>query len=49
VREVASNVGQALQTAMRGIEQANPHTLYGILVMRSGRTKTGSRMRCCEI
>lgn len=30
VREVASNVGQALQTAMRGIEQANPHTLYGI-------------------
>jgi type I restriction enzyme M protein len=30
VREVATNVGQALQTAMRGIEQANPHTLYGI-------------------
>ena len=30
VREVAVNVGQALQTAMRGIEQANPHTLYGI-------------------
>jgi type I restriction enzyme M protein len=30
VRTVASNVGQALQTAMRGIEQANPHTLYGI-------------------
>jgi type I restriction enzyme M protein len=30
VRRVASNVGQALQTALRGIEQANPHTLYGI-------------------
>lgn len=30
VRKVASNVGQALQTALRGIEQANPHTLYGI-------------------
>lgn len=30
VRNVVANVGQALQTAMRGIEQANPHTLYGI-------------------
>jgi type I restriction enzyme M protein len=30
VRKVATNVGHALQTAMRGIEQANPHTLYGI-------------------
>lgn len=30
VRAVASNVGQALQTAMRGIEKANPETLYGI-------------------
>jgi type I restriction enzyme M protein len=30
VRNVATNVGQALQLAMRGIEQANPHTLYGI-------------------
>ena len=30
VRKIATNVGQALQTAMRGIEQANPHTLYGI-------------------
>lgn len=29
VRKVASNVGQALQTALRGIEQANLHTLYG--------------------
>ena len=30
MRAVASNVGQALQRAMRGIEKANPETLYGI-------------------
>lgn len=30
VRAVTVNVGQALQTALRGIEHANPHTLYGI-------------------
>lgn len=30
VRAVATNVGQALQRALRGIEQANPETLYGI-------------------
>ncbi len=30
VRNVTSNVGQALQRAMRGIEKANPETLYGI-------------------
>ncbi|MCW1968497.1 MAG: type I restriction-modification system subunit M [Anaerolineae bacterium] len=30
VRKVVINVGLALQNAMRGIEQANPHTLYGI-------------------
>src|ERR1035438_9661731 len=30
VRAIAGNVGQALQTAMRGIEKANPETLYGI-------------------
>jgi type I restriction enzyme M protein len=30
VRKVAVNVGQTLQTALRGIEQSNPHTLYGI-------------------
>ncbi len=30
VRVVAANVGQALQKAMRGIEKANPDTLYGI-------------------
>jgi type I restriction enzyme M protein len=30
VRKVATNVGQSLQTALRGIEQSNPHTLYGI-------------------
>lgn len=30
VREVTTNVGQALQNAMRAIEQANPDTLEGI-------------------
>jgi type I restriction enzyme M protein len=30
VRAVTSNVGTALQKAMRGIEKANPETLYGI-------------------
>ena len=28
--ESVANVGQALQKAMRGIEKANPETLYGI-------------------
>ena len=31
VRKAARNVGQALQTAMRAIEKANPDKLYGIL------------------
>ena len=30
VRVVTTNVGQALQKAMRGIETSNPETLYGI-------------------
>ena len=30
VRAITSNVGQALQKAMRCIEKANPETLYGI-------------------
>jgi len=30
VRAVATSVGQSLQKAMRGIEKANPETLYGI-------------------
>lgn len=30
VRETATNVGMALQEAMRAIEKANPDTLYGI-------------------
>src|SRR3954447_24724133 len=30
VRRVTSNVGQALQKAMRCIERANPESLYGI-------------------
>lgn len=31
VRQVTSNVGQALQNAMRAIETANPDKLYGHL------------------
>jgi type I restriction enzyme M protein len=30
VRELTTNVGQALQSAMRSIEQANPDKLYGV-------------------
>lgn len=30
VRETTVNVGMAIQEAMRAIEKANPHTLYGI-------------------
>lgn len=30
VRQVTSNVGRALQTAMRGIEKSNPETLFAI-------------------
>jgi type I restriction enzyme M protein len=30
LRAVTTNVGQALQKALRGIERANPDTLYGI-------------------
>ena len=30
VRETTTNIGQALQNAMRAIEQANPETLHGI-------------------
>jgi len=30
VRERTTNVGLSIQQALRGIEQANPHTLYGI-------------------
>ena len=35
VRAVATNVGQALQGAMRAIEQANPDKLYGRLRRRA--------------
>jgi type I restriction enzyme M protein len=30
VRSISTNIGQAFHASMRGIEQANPHTLYGI-------------------
>jgi type I restriction enzyme M protein len=50
VRKVATNVGQALQTALRGIEQANPHTLYGIFGDAAvDQQRPALRMRCCAI
>ena len=49
VRAVTSNVGQALQKAMRGIEKANPETLYGIFGDAHGPTKIGCPTRCCAI
>jgi type I restriction enzyme M protein len=30
IRSTVTNIGQFLHASMRGIEQANPHTLYGI-------------------
>jgi len=39
VRVVTTNVGQALQKAMRGIETANPETLYAFSVMQRGQIK----------
>ena len=46
VRTVASNVGQALQRAMRAIEKANPETLYGIFGDASWTNKDHSPIRC---
>lgn len=46
VRAVTTNVGQALQKAMRGIEQANPERCTESSVTPSGPTKTGSRILC---
>lgn len=40
VRQTTSNVGQTIEKAFRGIEQANQELLYGILVMHSGVTRT---------
>ena len=47
VRAVATNVGQALQTALRGVERANPEHSTASSTMPSGPTKTASPMRCC--
>jgi hypothetical protein len=46
---VTKNVGTALQNAMREIERANADKLSVFLATRSGRTKTGFRMRFCLI
>jgi type I restriction enzyme M protein len=47
VRAVTTNVGQALQRALRGIEQANPDTLYGIFGDAQWTNKERLAMRCC--
>ena len=40
VRETTSNVGLAIEKALRGIEQTNQQALYGILEMLNGAIKT---------
>ena len=49
VRAVTTNVGQALQKAMRGIEKANPETLYGIFGDARGPTRIACPIRCSAI
>ena len=44
-RETTTNVGMAIQNAMREIEKANPDTLYGIFGMPVGRIKTDFLMQ----
>lgn len=46
VRETTSNVGQAIQTALRGIEQANQESLYGIFgdAQWSNKNKLSDRL-----
>jgi type I restriction enzyme M protein len=46
VRETTTNIGLALQNAMRAIEQANPDTLHGILVMPVGPIKSVFQIVC---
>ena len=44
VRVVTTNVGQALQKAIRGIEKANPETLFAIFPAIRWRTKPRKRI-----
>ncbi len=46
VREITSNVGQAIEKAFRGIEQANQHLLYGIFgdAQWSNKNKLSDRL-----
>ncbi len=44
VRERAENLGAAIVGAMRGIELANPDTLYGVLSMFSAQKWTDKKM-----
>jgi type I restriction enzyme M protein len=49
VHSININVGQALQNALRGIEKANPDTLFGISEMLSGRIKNVFPTHFCGI
>lgn len=49
VRAVATNVGNALQRAMREIEKANPTPSMASLAMRSGPTRIDCPMPCSRI
>jgi type I restriction enzyme M protein len=46
VRAVTSNVGTALQKAMRGIEKPTRKRSTAFSAMRSGPTRIGCRIRC---
>ena len=46
LRERTENVGQAIQGAMRAIEQANPNKLYGIFGDAQWTNQQGAPARC---
>ena len=49
VRAHTTNVGHALQNALRGIERPIRAHFTASLAMPSGRTRSASPMRCCAI
>lgn len=46
VREQNTNVGLAIEKALRGIEQANQNHLYGIFGDANGQAKTNCPIAC---
>ena len=49
VRSKVTNVGKAIQDALRAIEKTNPDTLYGVFGDAQWTTKAGFRTKCCVI